>query len=67
MDFEQQNIAIIEGMLFLAGDDGLSVKEIKNVMNISEALIRETLDAYKKKLQEDQSSGLQLVFLAKSV
>lgn len=64
MDLEKQNMAIIEGMLFLAGDDGLSVKEIKNVMNISEALIREILDSYKKKLQEDESSGLQLVFLA---
>lgn len=64
MDFEYENIAIIEGMLFLAGDDGLSIKEIKNVLNISESVIREALESYKKKLLDDPKSGLQLVFLA---
>ena len=61
---ENQHMGIIEGMLFLAGDDGLSVKEIKNVLNIHESDIRLCLDFYKKKLSEDASSGLQLVFLA---
>ena len=64
IEFENENIAIIEGMLFLAGDEGLSVKEIKNVLNINETIIRETLDTYKKNLNENPSSGLQLVFLA---
>ena len=64
IEFENENIAIIEGMLFLAGDEGISVKEIKNVLNINEMIIRETLDLYKKKLNDDSSSGLQLVFLA---
>ena len=64
IEFENENIAIIEGMLFLAGDEGLSVKEIKNVLNINETIIRETLDTYKKILNENPSSGLQLVFLA---
>lgn len=64
IEFENENIAIIEGMLFLAGDEGLSVKEIKNVLNINETLIRENLDSYKRKLNDDPTSGLQLVFLA---
>lgn len=62
--FEYENIGIIEGMLFLAGDDGLSIKEIKNVLNISESIIRHCLEAYKEKLINDPASGLQLVFLA---
>jgi len=62
--FDKENIAIIEGMLFLAGDDGLSIKEMKNILNINEQLIRQSLEAYKLKLQTDDSSGLQLVFLA---
>ena len=52
IEFENENIAIIEGMLFLAGDEGLSVKEIKNVLNINETLIRENLDSYKRKLND---------------
>ena len=64
IEFENENIAIIEGMLFLAGDEGLSVKEIKNVLNINETLIRENLDSYKRKLNDDPTSGLQLIFLA---
>ena len=64
IEFENENIAIIEGMLFLAGDEGLSVKEIKNVLNINETIIRENLDTYKRKLNDDPTSGLQLVFLA---
>lgn len=62
--FEYENIGIIEGMLFLAGDDGLSIKEIKNVLNINESIIRLSLEAYKQKLSDDPASGLQLVFLA---
>lgn len=63
-DFEKENIGIIEGMLFLAGDEGLSLKEIRNVLGLSEAMTRVCLEAYKEELAENEKRGIQLVFLA---
>lgn len=63
-ELENTKIGIIEGMLFLAGDDGLSIKEIRHVLEESEANTRLCLERYKQMLEEDQQRGLQLVFLA---
>jgi len=63
-DFDRENIGIIEGMLFLAGDEGLSLKEMRTVLGISEASTRLCLEAYKETLLENPERGLQLVFLA---
>ena len=63
-EFLEENLAIIEGMLFLAGDEGLSVKEIRTVLNMDEASCKAYLSTLKKQLEERKSCGLQLVFLA---
>lgn len=63
-EFLEDNLAIIEGMLFLAGDEGLSVKEIRTVLNIDEASCKAYLSTLKQQLVERKSSGLQIVFLA---
>ena len=63
-EFLEENLAIIEGMLFLAGDEGLSVKEIRTVLNMDEASCKAYLSTLNKQLEERKSSGLQLVFLA---
>lgn len=57
-------IGVIEAMLFLSGDEGLSVKEIRSILTIDEALCHECLDLYQKQLLEDDCRGIQLVFLA---
>ena len=44
-EFDKENIGIIEGMLFLAGDDGLSLKDMRTVLGISEAQTRLCLEA----------------------
>lgn len=63
-DFNQQNIGIIEGMLFLAGDEGLSLKEIRTILGISEEMTRLCLESYKEQLAQEENRGLQLSFLA---
>lgn len=61
---EQEYIGVIEGMLFLSGDEGLSFKAIRTILNIDEMTCRKCLDQYQKQLNEDCGRGLQLVFLA---
>ncbi len=56
--------AILEGMLFLAGDEGLSVKEMAALTDLSDDMIAAYMSAYQKELDEDPKRGLTLVFLA---
>ena len=56
------NKAVLEGLLFVVGEDGLTLDQIEDVLNISEeeskALIMEL-----KKDYEDESRGLRVDFL----
>lgn len=63
-ELENEKIGIIEGMLFLAGDEGLSLKEIRTVLKDGEANTRLYIERYKELLEKDRQRGLQLVFLA---
>ncbi len=63
-ELENEKIGIIEGMLFLAGDEGLSLKEIRTVLEDGEANTRLYIERYKELLEKDSQRGLQLVFLA---
>lgn len=63
-ELTNENIGIIEGMLFLAGDDGLSIKEMRTVLGLSEGNTRLCIERYKEQLEKDSMRGLQLVFLA---
>ena len=63
-ELENEKIGIIEGMLFLAGDEGLSLKEIRTVLEDGEANTRLYIERYKELLEKDCQRGLQLVFLA---
>lgn len=63
-ELENEKIGIIEGMLFLAGDEGLSLKEIRTVLEDGEANTRLYIERYKELLEKDRQRGLQLVFLA---
>jgi len=58
MNFE----AILEGLLFLVGDEGLTEKQIKEILGISDQEIKELL----KKLEKEYNNlnrGLSLVYL----
>ena len=56
------NKAIFEGLLFVVGEDGLTIDQIKDVLNIDEdsakKLIRELKHDY-----EDETRGLRIDFL----
>lgn len=56
------NKAILEGLLFVVGEDGLTIDQIKDVLNIDEDsaknLIRELKHDY-----EDETRGLRIDFL----
>lgn len=56
------NIGVLEGLLFVMGEDGLSLDEIQKLMDISKEDALNLIEEYKKKL-EDKERGLKLVYL----
>jgi segregation and condensation protein B len=60
----EENIGVIEGMLYLRGDEGLNIKEIQGVLNLKKEDIIIILETLEERLNIDISRGLQLVFLA---
>lgn len=56
------NKAVLEGLLFVVGEDGLTFEQIEDVLNIEEAEAKELLMELKKDY-EDDSRGLRIDFL----
>lgn len=57
-------IAAIQALLFVAGDDGISLEELSYVLEIDKAAVRQLLDELEQQLSTE-SSGLQLLLTAK--
>ena len=55
-------IGILEGLLFVMGEDGLALDEIAKILEISENEALKLLDEYRASLEE-KNRGLRLVFL----
>jgi segregation and condensation protein B len=55
--------AIVEGLLFAAGDEGLSLQQIASVLEIHEEQAKEIISALKEEYERGQR-GIQLVELA---
>lgn len=53
---------VLEGLLFVTGEDGLSLEDIEKILDISSSEALELLDMYKKSL-ESLDRGLKLVYL----
>ena len=53
---------VLEGLLFVTGEDGLSLEEISKLLEITSEEALSLLEEYKKSL-EDEKRGLKLVFL----
>lgn len=53
-------IAVLEGLLFLNGEDGLSLEKAKDILEIDELKLQELLQELNQKYQ-NPSSGLRLV------
>ena len=56
------NKAVLEGLLFVVGEDGLTLEQIEDVLEISEEDAKELLMELKKEY-EDQNRGLRIDFL----
>ncbi len=54
--------AILEGLLFVVGEDGLTIDQIKKVLEIDEDVAKNTIMELKKDY-EDESRGLRIDFL----
>lgn len=56
-------ISVLEGLLFVAGDDGISLEEASYILELERSAVRQLLDELKKRL-EDENSGLELILTA---
>ena len=56
-------ISVLEGLLFVAGDDGISLEEASYILELERCAVRQLLDELKKRL-EDENSGLELLLTA---
>ena len=56
-------ISVLEGLLFVAGDDGISLEEASYILELERSAVRQLLDELKKRL-EDENSGLALLLTA---
>ena len=54
--------AVLEGMLFIVGDEGTTLKEMSNVLEIPEDKVKELLLELKKDY-EDKNRGLRISYL----
>ncbi|OCA90981.1 SMC-Scp complex subunit ScpB [Bacillus sp. FJAT-27225] len=59
--------SILESLLFAAGDEGLSIKQIAAVLEIDEQQAADLVDEMKHKLETDEDRGLIIVLLAGTV
>lgn len=57
-------IALLEGLLYLAGDQGLSESEICDIMGVTNLELGCLVEQYQQKLNEDR--GLEIIYLAGS-
>ena len=56
-------ISVLEGLLFVAGDDGIPLEEASYILELERSAVRQLLDELKKRL-EDENSGLELLLTA---
>lgn len=54
--------SVMEGILFVVGDDGISLKELSNILEISENDVKEILTNLRKDY-ENEERGLRISFL----
>ncbi|WP_424527082.1 SMC-Scp complex subunit ScpB [Spiroplasma endosymbiont of Glossina fuscipes fuscipes] len=59
-----EKIALLEGLLFISGDEGISLKEIAHILEISEAEVDELLLNLKTEYQTNKMRGLTITAFA---
>lgn len=61
------NLANLEALLYVAGDDGIDKEVLGNLLEVEETQLDELLDALKEKLENDNDSGLKLLQINNSL
>jgi len=56
--------SILESLLFAAGDEGLSLKQLVEVLEVSELKANEIIEDLKKQYERDTNRGIMIVQLA---
>jgi segregation and condensation protein B len=56
--------SILESLLFAAGDEGLSLKQLAEVLEVNELKASEIIEELKKEYERDDKRGIMLVQLA---
>lgn len=54
----------IEGLLFVVGDDGLTIKQLVQILGEDEHTVKEALSALREQYEEQEERGIQLKELA---
>ena len=57
--------AIVEGLLFVVGEDGLTLNQLMDIVDVDMDTVKEVLSNLKEKY-EDESSGIRMNFLGKT-
>lgn len=57
-----ENIGIIEGILYVVGDEGISFEQLQDILEIEDSKLNEVLDILKK-TYENEVRGFRLEFL----
>ncbi|MCM1570674.1 SMC-Scp complex subunit ScpB [Latilactobacillus sakei subsp. carnosus] len=55
------HLAEIESLLYVAGDEGITLQHIARLIMLDEAAVRQLLTKLAKRYQEDEQSGLNLI------
>lgn len=58
---EQTKEAIIEGIIFIAGDDGVTLDKLAEALQETEDITKEILKAMEKEYEENPKRGIELV------
>lgn len=61
----QQMKSVIEGLIFISGDEGITVKQLEEVLEQGASTIRELIEELKQDLRENER-GIQIVEVAGS-
>jgi segregation and condensation protein B len=56
--------SIVESLLFAAGDEGLTIKHIAEVLEVDEGKANEIIDELKEEYEKDKNRGIMIVQLA---
>ncbi|MGG5253740.1 SMC-Scp complex subunit ScpB [Neobacillus sp. SM06] len=56
--------SILESLLFAAGDEGLSLKQIVEVLEVDEPIARNIIESLRQEYEQDAKRGLTIVELA---